>query len=428
MNIAQIHQKFLLSSGADTDTRKIRKNSIFFALKGERFNGNTFAAEAISKGASFAVVDEKAYALNKDQYILVKDVLQTLQKVALFHRKFLGLPILAITGSNGKTTTKELVRSILSRKFKTIATRGNLNNHIGVPLTLLSMDQDTEFGIVEMGANHTLEIEFLCSIAKPDYGYITNFGKAHLEGFGDLEGVIKAKTELYKHLEENKKLLFLNFDDEIQKKQIKYNHTFSFGSGRLANVQIEYIQNTNHAEIKYNNTTFTTNLIGAYNAVNIAAALCIGLYFKVDFSLIKDAIENYDSKNNRSQLLELRTNTVLLDAYNANPTSMHAALDNFDKLKTNKQKILILGDMFELGAATTTEHQVIINLIENKKFAQAYLLGENFRQTSVISPTIIKFKSFENLKKHLNESNLENCYILIKGSRGMAMERLLNEL
>jgi len=425
MNTAQLHQRFLLCTSADTDTRNIRKDSMFFALTGTNFNGNEFAKDALAKGARYAIVDDEKFAHNKERYIVVKNVLDALHKLASFHRSYLNIPILAITGSNGKTTTKELLNRILSRKFKTIATKGNLNNHIGVPLTLLSMDEQTEFGIVEMGANHPMEIEFLSTIANPDYGYITNFGKAHLEGFGSLEGVIKAKTELYRNLQERHKMIFLNIDDEVQRKHKNYKHTFTFGESKEANVHIQYKTGSANAHINYNNTDFKSNLTGVYNSKNIAAALCIGLYFKVKFELIKEAIENYLPDNNRSQTIQSRTNTIIMDAYNANPTSMIAALENFDQLKTSKQKIAILGDMFELGSSAATEHQVIANYVQNSSLAETYLLGDNFKKTDTSSNFIFKFKSIENLKEHLKESDFKNCYFLIKGSRGMALERVL---
>ncbi len=428
MNSARLHQRFLLCSGVDTDTRKIRNESMFFALRGENFNGNEFAEEALAKGAHYAVVDDKRYVKDKERYILVKDALKSLQNLAIFHRNYLGIPILAITGSNGKTTTKELLNSVLSRKYRTIATKGNLNNHIGVPLTLLSMDEETEFGIVEMGANHMLEIEFLCSIANPDYGYITNFGKAHLEGFGSIDGVIKGKTELYKHLQERNKLIFLNLDDEVQRKHLNYKHTFAFGESRLADVKLQYQSGLPNAQLYYNQTEFKSQLTGNYNATNMAAALCIGLYFKVEFDKIREAIESYTSQNNRSQLIESGDNVIIMDAYNANPTSMLAALENFKELKTNKQKIAILGDMFELGSAASTEHQVVANFIENSDFSETYLVGDNFKGTTTSSDFIFKFKNIESLKQHLEESDFRNCYFLIKGSRGMALERLLDAI
>ncbi|HKJ49012.1 MAG TPA: UDP-N-acetylmuramoyl-tripeptide--D-alanyl-D-alanine ligase, partial [Christiangramia sp.] len=316
----------------------------------------------------------------------------------------------------------------LSRKFKTIATKGNLNNHIGVPLTLLSMDNQTEFGIVEMGANHLLEIEFLCTIANPDYGYITNFGKAHLEGFGSLEGVIQGKTELYRFLQEKHKLIFLNADDDVQKRHENYKHTFSFGESRHADVKLQYESGMPNAQLNYNNTDFISRLTGNYNATNMAAALCIGLYFKVEFSEIQKAIEAYSSNNNRSQIIESGSNIIILDAYNANPTSMHAALENFKSLKTDKQKIAILGDMFELGSAAPTEHQVIANYVKNSDFAESYLVGENFKNTDSNNNLIFRFRDTDHLIEHLEDSDFQDCYFLIKGSRGMALERALDSI
>lgn len=428
MNIASIHQEFLLTSGVSTDTRKITENSIFFALKGDNFNGNKYAAEALSKGARIAVVDEVEYALNKEQYILVKNSLKTLQKLATFHRKFLDIPVIGITGSNGKTTTKELIQAVLSKKYKTKATKGNLNNHIGVPLTILSMDEDTDMGIVEMGANHPGEIRFLADLTMPDYGYITNFGKAHLEGFGSLEGVIKAKSELYEHLRENKKLIFINRDDDVQKEQGSYNHIFSFGQSPKANVKVSYPKGSSFAQVEFNGTLFQSKLTGSYNALNMAAALCIGLYFKVPFQEIKNAIAAYTPANNRSQIQEKGSNTLLLDAYNANPTSMMASLQNFAEIKTKKSKIAILGDMLEVGAASQTEHQTVANFIANSDFSETYLVGPNFKETSVSKPTVIKFRDTSSLKEHLKLSKLTDSYILIKGSRGMALEGVLEVL
>ena len=401
---------------------------MFFALKGANFDGKEFAEDALKKGARYAVIDDKKYAKNDEDYIVVKNTLEALQKLALFHRNFLGIPILAITGSNGKTTTKELINAVLSKKFKTIATKGNLNNHIGVPLTLLSMDDQTEFGIVEMGANHLLEIEFLCTIAQPDYGYITNFGKAHLEGFGGVEGVIKGKTELYKHLQENQKLIFLNCDDENQRKHAGYKHVFSFGENEEADVQLEYRKEGPFAKLYYNQTEFNSKLTGSYNAKNMAAALCIGLYFKVEFNKIQNAIEEYIPQNNRSQVIENGTNVIIMDAYNANPTSMQAALENFEELNTQKQKIAILGDMFELGEASPFEHQLIVNYVKNSNFSESYLVGSNFKQTEVTSNQIFKFRDTGHLLEHLRESDFQNCYFLIKGSRGMTLEKALDTI
>ncbi|MDT0641439.1 UDP-N-acetylmuramoyl-tripeptide--D-alanyl-D-alanine ligase [Zunongwangia sp. F363] len=428
MNVAQIHQRFLLSSGAFTDTRYIKENGIYFALRGTNFNGNTFAREAIEKGAKLAVVDEESYATDPEKIILVKDVLKTLQELANFHRKYLQLPIIGITGSNGKTTTKELTNKVLSKKYKTVATKGNLNNHIGVPLTLLSMDEETEIGIVEMGANHFKEIAELSNIAMPDYGYITNFGKAHLEGFGNLEGVIEAKSELYTHLKKHKRLIFLNADDPVQREHFKYDHIFTFGTAEDAKVQFSYSGNQSYASVNFNDTDFNSKITGKHNALNIAAAICMGLYFKVPFDAIKEAIEEYSPANNRSQITKKGSNTIFMDAYNANPTSMHAAISNFQELETKEPKIVILGDMLEVGASADTEHQVIVNLLENDDFTECYLVGDHFNRTQTNKNTIIKFKSVEKLKEHLQETNFDNCHILIKGSRGLALERILEAI
>ncbi len=423
MKIEKLHQLFLQSQGVTTDTREIIAEGIFFALKGDNFNGNTFAAKALESGAAFAVVDEKEYVKNK-KCILVKDTLKTLQKLANFHKAFLKVPVLAITGSNGKTTSKELISAVLSKKFKTVATKGNLNNHIGVPLTLLSMNETTEMGVVEMGANHMGEIKKLCKIANPDYGYITNFGKAHLEGFGSVEGVIKGKSELYDFLKKNNKLLFLNADDPIQQKHIKYSPTFSFGKNPEADIQISYRENSLLAELSEGETIYKSQLIGSYNSVNIAAAVTIGKYFKVKESKIQQAIANYSPQNNRSQIIQLENMSLLMDAYNANPTSMKAALVNFSNYPHEK-KIAVLGDMFELGDDSAQEHQDIITILENSSIEKAYITGKNFNKGILTDPKIMKFEKFEDLKQELSNTNLKDAFILIKGSRGMALERLL---
>ncbi|TDN93437.1 UDP-N-acetylmuramoyl-tripeptide--D-alanyl-D-alanine ligase [Salegentibacter sp. 24] len=425
MKTAIIHERFLVSTGISTDTRNIKPGSIFFALKGTSFNGNEFATEAIAKGAICAVVDHKEAALNNKEYILVKNTLEALQSLAKFHRKFLGIPIIGITGSNGKTTTKELIHRVLSRKYTVTATLGNLNNHIGVPLSILAMDGETEIGLIEMGANHPGEIEFLANIALPDYGFITNFGKAHLEGFGSLDGVIQAKTELYRHLKENKKLIFLNLDDDVQRLEMNYKHNFSFGSNRKAQVKIDYPDTTDSAELIFNETNFKSQLSGSYNAKNMAAALCIGLYFKVPFNEIKEAIETYKPSNNRSQVIERNSNKIYLDAYNANPTSMMAALQHFQNLKTDNDKIVILGDMGELGPSSETEHQVIVNFLENADISEVYLVGKQFGKTTTNKPNIIKFDNTETIKNHIYLAELKNCSILIKGSRAMALEKIM---
>jgi UDP-N-acetylmuramoyl-tripeptide--D-alanyl-D-alanine ligase len=426
MKIEKLYQLFLESTGIATDTRSIRTNQIFFALKGENFNGNTFAWQAIKKGAAYAIIDEEEYTQGEG-YIVVRDVLKTLQDLATHHRKTLGLPILAITGSNGKTTSKELIYAVLRKKFNTLATTGNLNNHIGVPLTLLSLKPDTEFGIIEMGANHPGEIKMLCEIALPDYGYITNFGKAHLEGFGSLKGVIKAKSELYDHLKAREKHIFLNIDDKVQRENLSYPHRFSFGEHRDADVKVEYISTGETAAIVHNGEIYQSSLTGSYNAINIAAAVCIGTFFKVQQENIKKAIQDYSSQNNRSQIVKVGTNTLLMDAYNANPTSMKAALESFHQSPA-PQKAVILGDMFELGKDAAMEHQEIVDFLETSTFKQIFLTGENFYTTKSTIEDIRKFRSFEDLKNALKNIPLRNNYILVKGSRGMALERVIEIL
>lgn len=425
MKLEDLHKLFLESSGVSTDTRKIKEQSIFFALKGENFNANEFAGQALEKGAKFAVIDEKEYNGN-ESFILVDNVLDTLQNLARFHRQKLGIPIIALTGSNGKTTTKELINAALSKKFRTTATVGNLNNHIGVPLTLLSMTSETELGIVEMGANHLQEIAFLCQIAQPDFGYITNFGKAHLEGFGSVEGVIKGKSELYDYLKGEGKTLFLNTDDPIQHKQSSYPKIFSFGQDQEAEVKIKYINRDSTAGIAVNGKEIISQLTGSYNATNMAAAYAIATYFGVEPQKIKEALENYIPGNNRSQIIIKDSLHIILDAYNANPTSMEAAIENLEKMKGGT-KAAILGDMFEMGDLAEEEHQKLAERLEKAKFDRVYLIGENFYKTTS-KKSIKKYRTFEDFTMNFKPNELSDTVVLIKGSRGMALERVLEFL
>lgn len=424
MTIAALHKLFLQYPQACTDTRNIDGPCIFFALKGENFNGNKFANEALRKGAAYVIVDDPKYAVN-DQTILVTDVLETLQKLALFHRENSKAKILALTGSNGKTTTKELIYTVLATKYKTIATSGNFNNHIGVPLTLLRIENDTEIAVVEMGANHQREIAFLCTLAMPDYGYITNFGKAHLEGFGGVKGVIKGKSELYDHLIENKKEVFFNADDPIQREKLdSYIRKYGYSQTDSKFYPIKFHGAYPHVKIEVENTYIQTQLIGSYNFGNCAAAIMIGKYFNVPLSDIKSALESYVQLNNRSQFITKNGVNIVLDAYNANPTSMRAALENFKDLKGGP-KIAFLGDMFELGPSANKEHQNIADLAASLGLEEIFLIGQHFGE---INSKDKQFEDFQALSQYLKEKPVEKGTLLIKGSRGMALERILDLL
>ena len=424
METSKLHSLFLESNAVCTDTRKINTNDMFFALKGANFDGNTYAEKAISSGAKYVVIDDAAFNTS-EQTILVDNALEALQKLATYHRNFLKTPIIALTGSNGKTTTKELINVVLSKKYKTTATKGNLNNHIGVPLTLLSMTEDTEIGIVEMGANHQKEIEFLCRIAQPDYGYITNFGKAHLEGFGGVEGVIKGKSEMYTYLISKNKHIFVNANDPIQVEKTKQATPYTFGNRiNETDVLIHFIEAKPFVKCTYKSLEIESQLIGDYNFNNIAIAITIGQYFKVDSADIKKAIESYKPTNNRSQILTKGSTKIILDAYNANPTSMQAALLNFEKQPG--AKIAILGDMFELGDDAETEHQNIVDLALSLDINQVIFIGENFHQSKTNLPKKLQYKTFEDFKSDFYYFEIEKETLLIKGSRGMALERVLD--
>jgi len=424
MRIEEIYQCFLQCDSVSTDTRKIEPNSLFIALKGDHFDANTFVQEAINKGAQFVIIDNKNYYTDKNKMLLVSDSLKTLQELANYHRKQLGLPIIALTGSNGKTTTKELINCVLSKKYNTKATIGNLNNHIGVPLTLLSFKEDTDIGIVEMGANHQKEIEFLCSIAEPDFGYITNFGKAHLDGFGGFEGVIKGKSELYNYLIANKKIIFVNADDVLQNEKTLNSNRFSFSLVKNEDVKISSISADPMVKINFNNLEIQSHLIGIYNANNINAAITIGKYFNIEDTEIKLAIENYIPNNNRSQLIEKNTNKIILDAYNANPSSMQAAISNFLQLDS-KDKIAILGDMFELGNESQEEHKKIVEFLKKETQTKVYFVGKDFYQNKQEDKHLHFSETYENFAKAFKALELKGKMILIKGSRGMALERTL---
>ncbi|WP_459211007.1 UDP-N-acetylmuramoyl-tripeptide--D-alanyl-D-alanine ligase [Aquimarina rhabdastrellae] len=425
MTIQQLHTLFLDCKSVCTDTRKIEPNDMFFALKGDNFNGNTYALQAISKGAKYAIIDEAPLEDNP-QLILVDDVLKTLQELATYHRHYLDIPIIALTGSNGKTTTKELINAVLSTTFKTTATLGNLNNHIGVPLTLLSMNSHTEIGIVEMGANHHKEIDFLCTIAQPNYGYITNIGKAHLEGFGSLEGVLTAKTELYRFLEKKNGLVFLNQEDPKLVKASMLNKTYSFSQHKESDLKIQLSNANPMAIASFENESIHSQLIGDYNFTNIAAAIAIGHYFKISTKTIANAIKAYNPSNNRSQLITKGDCLIILDAYNANPTSMIAAIDNFKQI-SNTPKAIFLGDMFEVGNTSLEEHQVIVDYLIDSAIDHIYIIGEWFYQTSFKDIRINRFKTYDDFESSYTSNTIIKT-ILIKGSRGMKLERILDLL
>ena len=424
MNIQKIHKLFLVSNSVSIDSRNIKPNDVFFAIKGLNFDGNKFAVQAIENGASHVISDDLEISKISDKIIYVNDSVQTLQELANFHRKFINTKIIAITGSNGKTTSKELIFSVLKSRYKTIATKGNLNNHLGVPLTILTMNKETEIGIIEMGANHLREIDFLCNIAEPDFGYITNFGNAHLEGFKSLEGVVIGKSELYTYLKDNDKVIFYNSENSKQSSILNnYSNSFSFGSNSKSNCILNKLKSKNCISIKYNEESIVSNIYGDYNFENISIAIAIGCYFKIGVEQIKKGVESYLPENNRSQILKKRNNTIILDAYNANPSSMDLAISSFENINTTN-KMIIAGDMFELGQESNKYHQQIINYLEKSTNTLTYVVGVNFCKTNH-SKKIKSFPSTKELINNISKLNISNYSILIKGSRTMQLEKIV---
>ncbi|MBK7172913.1 MAG: UDP-N-acetylmuramoyl-tripeptide--D-alanyl-D-alanine ligase [Bacteroidales bacterium] len=410
-----------------TDSRKISKDCLFFALKGDNFDGNAFAGDAISKGAAYAIIDHPAFA--GKQTILVDDVLLTLQELARHHRSTWEIPVIGITGTNGKTTTKELIYAVLSSHFKSHATQGNLNNHIGVPLTLLSSPLDTEIAIIEMGANHPGEIAELCAIADPAFGIITNIGKAHLEGFGGFEGVIRTKNELYQHIQHSAGTAFVNSDNDLlwklstDLKRVSYGtKPADYASGYTLNadpfLEVCWQKEDQSLEIQ-------TQLTGDYNFENVMVAICIGQYFGVPDQKIKTALEDYTPTNSRSQTLSTARNKIILDAYNANPTSMIAALKNFSKIQATR-KMAILGDMLELGEESQSEHKAIVELLSGLHFENVILVGPEFQKCA--GTLFTAFPDAFLAHKWLKEKAFNDFTILVKGSRGIRMEQVLDAL
>ena len=422
MSTDKLYDYFYNSKSVSIDSRTVQKGDIYFALKGERFDGNKFAKDAIKNGASFAVIDD--HSLNHPNFLKVESSLKALQELSKFHRsKLVKTKIIALTGSNGKTTTKELIREVLKTQYKVCSTEGNLNNHIGVPLTLLKINPKADFAIIEMGANHLKEIEFLTGLINPDFGLITNFGKAHLEGFGSLEGVIKGKSELYDYLKKNNKTAFVNADDDIQNKFSGQKIAFSSNKKGLYNFKKN--DSSRMSSLIYKNEIVKSNLTGKYNYSNIGFATLIGLHFKISINAIKKAILNYVPSNNRSQIIIKDNKSIILDAYNANPTSMAAALNSFSEL--NGDKTVILGDMFELGKVSSIEHKKIIDFCIENKFESIFFIGEEFYKHKNKFKIPLFFKNKSDFYKYTKEFFIKTENILIKGSRGMKLEEILNK-
>ena len=424
MDIKKLYNAFLDSNGISTDTRTLKKGELFFALSGPSFNGNHFVKKAIEKGASSVVIDNSDSIDLGSNVFVVNNSLRTLQDLATFHRKKINIPIIAITGSNGKTTTKELIREVLSKSYNVLATEGNLNNNIGVPLTLLNLKRKHEIGIIEMGANHLNEIELLSSISLPNWGYITNFGKAHLEGFGSKEGVIQGKSELYKHLKLKNGQVLINGDDAEQIKQTRNQKVVRFGIEEINDFKISYRSNEKDLQVQYKGLNFKSPLYGDYNLTNIAASIAFGVIFKIDLINIKNAIEGYESKNNRSQKLIINNVPYILDAYNANPSSMQVALNAF-AIDQSETKTVILGDMLELGDYTKNEHENILNLCLKHNFKEIFTIGNNFKSISINSNKIFRFEKIKNFKEYFKKNNIVIDSVLIKGSRFLQLESLI---
>ena len=423
MDVKDFYFSYFQAGNISIDSRKIEKGTIFFAFSGENFDAAIKAEDAIRNGAAAVIVEKKEYENIDKKIFYVPSTLDFLQNLALFHRRQLQIPVIGLTGSNGKTTTKELISSVLARKYKTQYTFGNLNNHIGVPLTLLSITKEHDIAVIEMGANHQKEIELLCSLAEPNIGYITNFGKAHLEGFGGFEGVIKGKSELYDYLKENNQTILVNEADEIQREKTKnYSKKITFGADDSQYYFEKFIEN-NLVGITYKGQKIQSNLTGDYNFTNICAAVSLGLHFDIDFEEIKAAIENYKPTNMRSQVVEKNGKTLVLDTYNANPSSMALSLNNFSQFTGSKT--VIIGDMLELGEESITEHQKIWELAQSLNLDEIITVGSIFKQ---VNPSEKSFKNTDELIEYLKQNPLKNKNILLKGSRGIALEKVIEFL
>ena len=425
MKIDDIHSLFSKSSGISTDTRTIKKNNIFFCLKGEKFDGNVFIDQAFNLGASFVIYDKKELNYKSEKAFKVRNALETLQALAKHHRSKFNIPVIGLTGSNGKTTSKELINSVLSQKFKITFTSNNFNNHIGVPLTILEINSKTDLAIIEMGANHLGEIDLLCDIADPNIGYITNFGKAHLEGFGGIEGVIKGKSELYEYIRESKGVILVNNDDRIQREKSKGIKSFSFGKSKKSNCLIfNTTSNKGLCEARLNDKKIVSNLHGEYNFENINASIAMGIHFGLSFEQIENGIKNYIPKNNRSEMIKTKKNLLFVDSYNANPTSMKLSIQSFMKFK-KVEKILILGDMHEIGKTSLIEHERILNSVKNNKDLKIFLVGRIFNQLKFNSGRIYFFNEIDELIEYFKKKLVTGHTIFLKGSRKINLEKLI---
>lgn len=420
MNINEFYPIFLQSKNVVIDSRKIEKGSLFFAFSGDSFNAAEKSEEAIEKGALAVIVEDQKYADEEKNIFFVSSTLEFLQDLAIFHRSKLNIPFIGLTGSNGKTTTKELISSVLAEKFKVQYTFGNLNNHIGVPLTLLSIREEHEMAVIEMGANHQKEIEFLSNIAKPNIGYITNFGKAHLEGFGGFEGVIKGKSELYDYLKSNNQTILVNQNDKIQNEKTEdYSSKITFGT-QASDYYFTPVYKDHFVGVNYNGTEIYSNLTGNYNYDNISAAVALGLHFGLNITEIKSAIENYFPSNMRSQIQKKGDKTLVLDTYNANPSSMQVSLENFKTFEGSK--LIIIGDMLELGEESLKEHQSILDFANSCGFDEIITVGPNFKKVN----SDHAYENTSELIEALKSKSIDQDNILLKASRGIALEKIID--
>lgn len=414
-------QKYLVS----TDSRKIEEGCVFVALKGERFDGNDFAYQVAQENIASCVIADRKDLPHHERLFIVDDSLATLQELARLHRKKCDIPIIGITGTNGKTTTKELTAAVLSKKYNLIYTQGNFNNHLGLTLTILRIKPDTEMAVVEMGANHPNEIAHLCTIADPDFGIITNIGKAHLEGFGSFEGVVKTKNELYDFIRNKNGKIFVNRDNELLMNLSNGIDCHTYGKDDNADIKASIVSSNPYLIINWEGNEIRTNLVGDYNFENVMAAISAGRHFNIEKSLIIEALENYTPTNNRSQFIKSEKNEIVMDAYNANPVSMSHAIKNFRNI-SSENTLLILGDMRELGRDSEKEHQVIISLIKELEFKNVILVGEEFKKTA--GTDFATFTNVEELLAFINDNDISGKKILIKGSNGIHLEKIVNAL